>query len=195
MIKITLITVTYNAGSLLQKTLQSVYDQTYSAIEHIIIDGASTDNTVAMAKDYMERSFASDNGHEVRILVEPDNGIYDAMNKGLKLATGDYICFLNAGDALTGTETIKQVVEAAKRCYSGKGKQHDVTTSAEYDRRRCPPWYTARRISWMGTTVSCATAASRRRHISHGARSATECSCATRLSMPVRTLPGRRHTI
>ena len=119
MIKITIVTVTYNAGSLLQKTLQSVYDQTYSAIEHIIIDGASTDNTVAMAKDYMERSFASDNGHEVRILVEPDNGIYDAMNKGLKLATGDYICFLNAGDALKGTETIKQVVEAAKRCYSG----------------------------------------------------------------------------
>lgn len=138
MIKITLITVTYNAGSLLQKTLQSVYDQTYSAIEHIIIDGVSTDNTVAMAKDYMERSFASDNGHEVRILVEPDNGIYDAMNKGLKLATGDYICFLNAGDALKGTETIKQVVEAAKRCYSGKGKQHDVTTSAEYDREALP---------------------------------------------------------
>lgn len=138
MIKITLITVTYNAGNLLQKTLQSVYDQTYSAIEHIIIDGASTDNTVAMAKDYMERSFASDNGHEVRILVEPDNGIYDAMNKGLKLATGDYICFLNAGDALKGAETIKQVVEAAKRCYSGKGKQHDVTTSAEYDREALP---------------------------------------------------------
>lgn len=138
MIKITLITVTYNAGSLLQKTLQSVYDQTYSAIEHIIIDGASTDNTVAMAKDYMERSFASDNGHEVRILVEPDNGIYDAMNKGLKLATGDYICFLNAGDALKGTETIKQVVEAAKRCYSGKGKQHDVTTSAGCDREALP---------------------------------------------------------
>ena len=138
MIKITLITVTYNAGSLLQKTLQSVYDQTYSAIEHIIIDGASTDNTVAMAKDYMERSFASDNGHEVRILVEPDNGIYDAMNKGLKLATGDYICFLNAGDALKGTETIKQVVEAAKICYSGKGKQHDVTTSTEYDREALP---------------------------------------------------------
>lgn len=138
MIKITLVTVTYNAESLLQKTLQSVYDQTYSAIEHIIIDGASTDNTVAMAKDYMERSFASDKGHEVRILVEPDNGIYDAMNKGLKLATGDYICFLNAGDALTGTETIKQVVEAAKRCYSGNGKQHDVTTSAEYDREALP---------------------------------------------------------
>lgn len=138
MIKITIVTVTYNAGSLLQKTLQSVYDQTYSAIEHIIIDGASTDNTVAMAKDYMERSFASDNGHEVRILVEPDNGIYDAMNKGLKLATGDYICFLNAGDALTGTETIKQVVEAAKKCYRGKGKQHDVTTSAGYDREALP---------------------------------------------------------
>lgn len=98
MIKISLITVTYNAEQVLKATLDSVFKQEYPAIEHIIIDGASTDNTVGMAKDYMEKSFASDNGHEVRLLVEPDNGIYDAMNKGIAMATGDYICFLNAGD-------------------------------------------------------------------------------------------------
>ena len=120
MIKITLITVTYNAGSLLQKTLQSVYDQTYSAIEHIIIDGASTDNTVAMAKDYMERSFASDNGHEVRILVEPDNGIYDAMNKGLRLATGDYVVFLNAGDSLPDDTTLEKISNDVNERSDGK---------------------------------------------------------------------------
>ena len=98
MIKITLITVTYNAEKLLQPTLDSVFRQNYAALEHIVIDGASTDDTAVVAKDYMERSFASDNGHEVRLLVEPDNGIYDAMNKGLQMATGDYVCFLNAGD-------------------------------------------------------------------------------------------------
>lgn len=110
MIKITLVTVTYNAETVLQRTLDSVFDQKYAGIEHIIIDGASTDNTVAMAKDYMERSFASDRGHEVKLLVEPDNGIYDAMNKGLNMATGNYICFLNAGDALPEADTLEKLV-------------------------------------------------------------------------------------
>lgn len=108
--KITLVTVTYNAENVLRPTLDSVFKQNYPAIEHIIIDGASTDNTVKIAKDYMERSFASDSGHEVRLLVEPDNGIYDAMNKGLNMATGDYICFLNAGDALHAADTISTMV-------------------------------------------------------------------------------------
>lgn len=110
MIKITLITVTYNAEKLLQPTLDSVFRQNYAALEHIVIDGASTDDTAVVAKDYMERSFASDNGHEVRLLVEPDNGIYDAMNKGLQMATGDYVCFLNAGDSLPADDTIAELV-------------------------------------------------------------------------------------
>lgn len=110
MIKITLVTVTYNAGEVLRHTLDSVLCQKYPAIEHIIIDGDSTDNTVAMAKDYMERSFASDCGHDVKMLVEPDNGIYDAMNKGLQMATGDYVCFLNAGDSLPADNTISELV-------------------------------------------------------------------------------------
>lgn len=110
MIKITLITVTYNAQEVLQPTLDSVFRQTYPAIEHIIVDGVSTDKTAAVAKDYMERSMASDCGHEVRLLVEADNGIYDAMNKGLRLATGDYVCFLNAGDALHSADTIAEMV-------------------------------------------------------------------------------------
>ncbi len=111
MIKISLITITYNAENVLTPTLESVFKQTYPAIEHIIIDGASTDSTVDMAKEYMESSFASDNGHEVRMLVEPDNGIYDAMNKGLAMATGDYICFLNAGDTLHAKDTIENIVK------------------------------------------------------------------------------------
>lgn len=110
MIKITLITVTYNAQEVLGATLDSVFSQSYPAIEHIVVDGASTDSTVSMAKDYMERSFASDKGHEVRLLVEPDNGIYDAMNKGLAMATGDYVCFLNAGDSLHSADTVAELV-------------------------------------------------------------------------------------
>lgn len=110
--KISLITVTYNAENTLKPTIESVLSQSYKAIEHIIIDGASTDNTAVLAKDYMERSLMADNGHEVRLLIEPDNGIYDAMNKGLHLATGDYVCFLNAGDSLHSPDTIASLVKA-----------------------------------------------------------------------------------
>lgn len=110
MIKFTLITITYNAEPVLLRTLDSVLNQDWRMVEHIIIDGASTDGTFQMAKDYMERSYASGNGHDVRIVSEPDNGIYDAMNKGLAQASGDYICFLNAGDALPSADTLSAIV-------------------------------------------------------------------------------------
>lgn len=113
MIKISLVTVTYNAAQVVCPTFDSVFRQTYPAIEHIIIDGASTDDTIAVAKDYMERSYASDNGHVVKLLAEPDNGIYDAMNKGLGMATGDYVCFLNAGDALHADDTIEELLRGS----------------------------------------------------------------------------------
>lgn len=89
-IKFSIITVCYNSEQTIQKTLQSIKDQTYKNIEYIIIDGGSTDSTLAIINKYKDI---------VDILVsEPDNGIYDAMNKGLKLATGDYIGFLNSDD-------------------------------------------------------------------------------------------------
>ncbi len=111
MMKITLVTVTYNATQVLGRTLESVFSQKYSSVEHIIIDGASSDGTAAMAQDYLERTLASDTGHEAKLLVEPDDGIYHAMNKGLSLATGDYVCFLNAGDALPSEDTLAELAE------------------------------------------------------------------------------------
>ena len=98
MITFSIVTITYNAETVLGKTVDSVLCQSYPHIEHIIIDGASTDGTVQVAQDYMHRSYAAANGHEVRIVSEPDNGLYDAMNKGLKQVSGDYVLFLNAGD-------------------------------------------------------------------------------------------------
>lgn len=114
MIKISLITVAYNAEDVFLRTADSVLAQHYRPVEHIIIDGASTDNTLALAKDYMQRSYASGNGHDVRIISEPDNGIYDAMNKGLSMATGDYVCFLNAGDTLPSPYTLDTLVHNAE---------------------------------------------------------------------------------
>jgi glycosyltransferase involved in cell wall biosynthesis len=106
MIRFTLVTVTYNAASVLKPTIDSVLMQSYADVEHLIIDGASTDGTLKMAEEYKIASDASGKGHVVRILSEPDKGIYDAMQKGLDRAQGDYVCFLNAGDRLPDADTL-----------------------------------------------------------------------------------------
>ena len=111
MIKFSIVTITYNAGACLQRTLDSVISQHHPHIEHIIVDGASKDNTLEMAYSYERQSLQKDNGHKVRIVSEPDRGIYDAMNKGLRMATGDYICFLNAGDFFPAPNTLDIIIE------------------------------------------------------------------------------------
>ena len=102
--KITIITVTYNAAFVIQRTFDSVCTQTYQDIEHLIIDGASKDETVQMAESYKAQV-----PYKVVIQSEPDQGLYDAMNKGLHKATGDYLIFLNAGDALHANDTLETV--------------------------------------------------------------------------------------
>lgn len=99
--RITIITVTYQAAAVLQRTLDSVSRQTCQDIEHLIIDGASKDDTVKMAKAYQEKV-----PYPVIIQSEPDHGLYNAMNKGLHKATGDYLVFLNAGDTLHANDTL-----------------------------------------------------------------------------------------
>jgi len=108
MIRISIITITYQAARSLQRTLDSVARQTYPHIEHLIVDGASKDATLDIARRYQQCST-----HEVIITSEPDKGLYDAMNKGLQRATGDYVVFLNAGDTLHAADTIQTVVRAA----------------------------------------------------------------------------------
>lgn len=107
MIRISIVTITFNAERCLQRTQDSVARQTYPYIEHLIVDGASKDGTVAIAWRYQKES-----RHEVVVSSEPDKGLYDAMNKGLQRATGDYVVFLNAGDALHAKDTIETVVNS-----------------------------------------------------------------------------------
>ena len=107
MIRISVITITYNAARTLQRTLDSVLSQTYPHVEHLIIDGASKDDTLRIAEQYQAAS-----PHEVIIQSEPDKGLYDAMNKGLQRATGDYVVFLNAGDSFYAPDTLACVVKA-----------------------------------------------------------------------------------
>lgn len=108
---VTIITVTYNSAHVLEGTMRSVLAQSYPHIEYIIIDGASTDHTaviLGLMKNLNERLL---NAKRLHIVTEPDEGLYDAMNKGLALAQGDFVLFLNAGDRLFSPDTIEKMME------------------------------------------------------------------------------------
>ena len=105
--KISIITVAFNAASTIADTLESVAGQTHSEIEHIVVDGASTDDTLDVVRRHGQRV--------ARLLSEPDHGIYDAMNKGIRLATGDVIGFLNADDMYPDTGVLTRVSAALER--------------------------------------------------------------------------------
>ncbi|MGI6073677.1 MAG: glycosyltransferase family 2 protein [Fermentimonas sp.] len=95
---LSVITVTYNAENTLPRTMKSVSEQTYDGIEHIIVDGRSKDGTVELIEQYDREGLTW--------ISEPDSGLYDAMNKGIDMAKGDYLCFLNAGDAFYSKDTV-----------------------------------------------------------------------------------------
>lgn len=150
MIKITVITCTYNASQVLQRTLDSVMSQSYRHVEHIIMDGVSKDDTVTMALDYKRRSDDMDCGHTVRVLSEPDKGLYDAMNKALMMTTGDYLVFLNAGDVLADANTLSNVAATASDQEPLPGVLYGDTDIVDnegnflHHRRLAPP----DRLSW-----------------------------------------------
>lgn len=150
MVVFSIITCTYNAESVLQRTLDSVLEQTYSHVEHIIVDGASTDATLDRVEAYKQKSDAEDWCHEVRVKSEPDRGLYDAMNKGIQRATGQYVLFLNAGDTFPSADTLELVAESV-----GEGEEPPAVLYGDTDvvdnegrflrhRRLSPP----RRLTW-----------------------------------------------
>jgi glycosyltransferase involved in cell wall biosynthesis len=105
--KISIVTVTFNSEKTLKDTIESVIAQKYNNIEYIIIDGSSSDATIDIVKSY---------GNKVsKFISEKDNGIYDAMNKGLKLATGDVVGILNSDDVYFDNEVIEKVIERFKK--------------------------------------------------------------------------------
>lgn len=107
--KITIITVVYNNVTDIEQTILSVLNQVNTTIEYIIIDGCSTDGTLEVIKKY-ESKLAF-------WISEPDNGIYDAMNKGINLATGDYIIFMNAGDNFFNSDVLNELNKYFKKNY------------------------------------------------------------------------------
>ena len=102
---ISIITITYNAANEILPTLVSLREQTYKDFEYLVIDGASRDNTIELVRENAPEG--------ARIISEPDRGLYDAMNKGLRNASGRYILFLNAGDAFAAPYVLAAYAEAA----------------------------------------------------------------------------------
>lgn len=100
-IKISIITVCFNAASSIEETIKSVINQTYNNIEYIIIDGGSKDGTLDIIDKYSK--------YVTHLVSEPDKGIYDAMNKGIELATGRYVNFMNAGDVFSSDSIISKI--------------------------------------------------------------------------------------
>jgi glycosyltransferase len=107
--KISIITATYNSAAHIAGCLASVNNQSYQNIEHIIIDGASTDSTLEIIKATSPKNL---NGLKTKIISEPDTGIYDALNKGIQHATGDIIGFLHADDTFANPHTLQNIVDS-----------------------------------------------------------------------------------
>ena len=106
---LTIITINRNNAAGLEKTMRSVAAQIGGDFEYVVIDGASTDESVEVI-----RSFEATFGERMKWITEPDKGIYNAMNKGIGMATGDYLQFLNSGDSLVSDDITKRVTEALK---------------------------------------------------------------------------------
>lgn len=138
--KISVITVVYNGVSLIERTIKSVLSQTYTNIEYVIIDGASTDGTLELIEKYESKIALIHSGK--------DNGIYDAMNKGLKDSSGDYVLFLNAGDELYAAGTIEKVLSSAENADVYYGNTAVINENGKIlgDRRLSPP----EKLDWKG---------------------------------------------
>ena len=150
--KLSIITINYNNAEGLRKTLASVASQTYADIEHIIVDGGSTDGSVEIIREYavneairlegnkaIRQESSEDNDtvpnrpiaqspdrHEIRWVSEPDKGIYNAMNKGIRMATGEYIQILNSGDILAADDVTERMMAALKENVKQQHQQQNT---------------------------------------------------------------------
>jgi glycosyltransferase involved in cell wall biosynthesis len=106
---ISIITITYNAEQFLERTIQSILAQTDQNFEYIIVDGKSKDGTLSIASTYKNRVN--------KLISEPDKGLYDAMNKGLKNATGDFVWFMNAGDEINDKDAVARMKNVARESF------------------------------------------------------------------------------
>ncbi|WP_183575323.1 glycosyltransferase family 2 protein [Mucilaginibacter sp. X5P1] len=145
---LSVITIVYNNVNDIERTMLSVLSQTYGYIEYIIIDGRSTDGTLEIVKRYESRI--------AKLISEKDEGIYDAMNKGITAATGDYIIFMNSGDGFYDAGTVASVFASAPDAdiYYGETEMIDASGQSLGQRRhKAPEQFTWRSFN-LGMSVS-----------------------------------------
>ena len=138
--KLSVITIVYNNVKDIERTLLSVLNQTYPGIEYLIIDGGSTDGTLDILKKY--------EGRLTKLISEKDKGIYDAMNKGLAQATGDYLLFMNSGDEIYAPDTVENAfaTEPDADIYYGETEMYDQNWKSMGQRRHKAP----ESFTWKG---------------------------------------------
>jgi len=145
---LSVITIVYNNARDIERTMLSVLNQTYTGIEYIVIDGASNDGTLEIIKRYENRM--------AKLISEKDKGIYDAMNKGLALATGDYVIFMNSGDEFYASDTVAKVFATAQDAdiYYGETEMvNDERESLGQRRHQAPDKFNWRSFKY-GMSVS-----------------------------------------
>ena len=134
MTKISIITVVYNSEKYIRRTIESIVGQDYPGVEYIVIDGKSKDTTMQIVNEYRDRIAV--------VVSEPDKGLYDAMNKGLRLATGSYVLYINSGDALSSPTLLSDIfnnVPADSDVIYGDTQITDEEGNILHNRRHRPP--------------------------------------------------------
>lgn len=138
---ISIITATFNSAKTLRDTFESVLRQDYSDYEYIVVDGGSDDGTIDIIRQY-EPQFAG----KIKWISEPDNGIYDAMNKGIALASGDVIGILNSDDFYTRSDILSQVAEALRNTATD-AVYGDIHYVNDNDLTKCVRYYSSKHFS------------------------------------------------
>lgn len=145
-----IITVCKDCCKKLEKTIVSVLEQDYKDIEYIIIDGASKDGSLELIKSYVAKD------SRIKYFSEPDEGIYDAMNKGARMASGDFYEFLNAGDTFYSNEVLSRIAEAMKKSKADIyfGDHINCFEDGTYTIQRYPQWYAYELVYWLRDCVN-----------------------------------------
>ena len=143
--KISVITATWNSGRTIGDTLRSVFNQSFTDVEHIIKDGGSKDDTLGICKNFEQKYYTDgDKGRTINILSDKDKGIYDAMNQGVKAATGDVIGILNSDDFYTSDDVLARVAEEFEKNPQLEAVYGDIHFVKDENLKKCTRYFSSR---------------------------------------------------
>lgn len=143
--KISVITATWNSGKTIGDTLKSVFNQSFTNVEHIIKDGGSKDDTLEICKNFEQKYYKDEcKGRTINILSDKDKGIYDAMNQGIKAATGDVIGILNSDDFYTSDDVLARVAEEFEKNPELEAVYGDIHFVKDENLKKCTRYFSSR---------------------------------------------------